>query len=92
VYFFMSLGGGTNCNFGIIFKELLFAYATRQHINVVLYMCLTLKVICVQCALFSVLVALCSFKMPFLSLGFSVTWRKLKCFLVSIAPLFTILF
>jgi len=38
---------------------------------------LDIKRICVQCGLLSVLVALCCFKTPFVSLGFSVIWRKM---------------
>jgi hypothetical protein len=38
---------------------------------------LDIKGVCVKCDPLSVLVALCSFKTPFVSLGFSVIWRKM---------------
>jgi len=38
---------------------------------------LDIKGMCVHCGLLSVLVALYCFKTPFVSLGFSVIWRKM---------------
>lgn len=75
MYFLRSWDRDAEFYSGTIFKEWLLAYVTAYKfcaLNV-----LDIKGMCVKCGLLSVLVALCCFKLPFVSLRFSVIWRKM---------------